>query len=86
MCGCHAGACTDPAFDLAVACGLQQGHAAVAAADGGRAAVYEGRKNQRLQTLTTCKDFFFKVGVYFLKVGVGTWTYFRTTGLQSQNG
>ena len=37
---------------------FKQGHAAVAAADGGRAAVYEGRKNQRLQTLTTCKDFF----------------------------
>ena len=43
------------AFDLAVTCGLQQGHAAVAAADGGRAAAaYEGRKNQHLQTLTTC--------------------------------
>ena len=43
------------AFDLAVTCGLQQGHAAVAAADGGRAAAdYEGRKNQHLHTLTTC--------------------------------
>jgi hypothetical protein len=43
------------AFDLAVTCGLQQGQAAAATADGSRAAGdYEDRKNQHLHALPTC--------------------------------
>ena len=39
-------------------CGLRQGQAAAATADGSRAAVdYEDRKNQHLHTLSTCTGF-----------------------------
>ena len=43
------------AFDLAVTSGLRQGQAAASTADGSRAAAaYEDRKNQHLNTLSTC--------------------------------
>ena len=44
-----------PCIDLAVTCGLRQGQAVAATADGSRAAAdYEDRKNQHLHALPTC--------------------------------